>query len=133
MSDIRPLSSSLRTNADSRLCPKCQAIFTSDHSKDENVTHHSDGAAFKGAFEQGCYFCTWSWREYQLRGQWPISHTTYTLQEDSSANDNEITSWYLRLFVHGSGTAEPLSTMFRRVRLESDCQYIIFVQVLTLI
>jgi hypothetical protein len=75
-----------RTNADSRLCTRCQSIFKSENTIEDDQQwreHHNNGAGFIEAVESGCYFCTWVWIQFQdiKQEKGPISHTLYRIDQ----------------------------------------------------
>ena len=59
------------------LCTQCQDIFTAGRvgRAPENKQHHADSTGFFRAVEEGCYICSWTWR--QCRWQHPQEHGAY--------------------------------------------------------
>jgi hypothetical protein len=127
---VRSPSSPLRLMSDSRLCTRCQAIFTPENEVEKEFDeryHYIDGADFIKAAERGCYFCTWTWRKFRRYAgrdgdeYLPIKRTTY-----------EITCLgydvcFLCFIIYGRESIHPVRSYFRGWGLNSGCEYVIFV------
>jgi hypothetical protein len=91
MANADPPLNPFRTNADARLCKRCQSMFTS--AKLNGGEHYDNVTDFMAAVRQGCYFCTMAWIQHLNYSESPIHDVTYVLDRQNvlpSASHYEI-------------------------------------------
>jgi hypothetical protein len=74
--------------SENRLCATCEDIISKGPNEiGQKKEHHTNDKAFLQAVEQGCYVCTWAWRNYtslarhSRRSSHIVHHTTYKWED----------------------------------------------------